>query len=409
MFSEYDITEKPLDNMAKTEGETKAEAVTNNKETNNNTEDFSKKENNKIENGNQTENTKDWNIKNYINSKTSEYRWFFDTFPNARHEDNSQLRTWEKFQEAMASEIGWITEKKIKWFDKNLWDWKNAEVIEKDWQISIKITQKSKDGNNKELSISLNNFRENTWWELTQNNQQKNEPLIIINWDESLLNDLLNSEENKWEDFQVSDKIINRNIALKDNPDLFKKIFDSIDTKIINPSKEEFYGYVDHAKKIIDSEEFPKFLLEQDNRNNIEWDSNSFVEYLLSNMDKPDIAEQDLVACKTLLSLCILLRNSSNSIQDIKETLWYTEEKNIWKEKTIEWWDHLIEFLPINESDLEHFIACKDEVINLAINELSNEKQSIIMSQQDFVIAQTDKNIWDKLKQINKFLYYLNK
>jgi len=352
------------------------------------------------------------NLKNDIGSRTDEYRWFFDVFPNNRHEDASHLSPWEWFQESMAAEVGWLTEKKIKWFDRDLWVWKRAEVSEHNWEISIKIIQEWSDWNHKELSISLNNFKpltDENWNGVTKDNQETMWPTISINWDNSLLMDLLDNSANKWDESKNSWNVINQVVTLKDSPELFSKIFDSIDAKIISPEKNEFYGYVDHAKKLIESEKFSEYLLEQDDRNNVERDSNSFIEYLLSNMDEAEISNEDLVACKTLLSLCILLRNSSNSIDSIKESLWYHTETSLWKEKNVQWWEHLIEFLPINESDLEHFIACRDEVVTLAINELTNERQKIMLSQTDFVTAQNDGNVWDKLQQINKFLSYLNK
>ena len=358
------------------------------------------------EDSNENQATNIQNLENYINSKTGEYNWFFDSFPNDRHEDASQLSWWEKVQLFMASEIGWITEKKIKWFDRNIWDGKMAEVVESNWDVSIKITQELKDGNHKELSISLNNLNN------TNNNQQWNngtwnsseiiQPIINISWDKSLLDDLL--IWNTWNDNIVPWEMINQTITMQENPELFKTVFDCVNSQIINPEKEEFYGYVDHAKKIIDSEQFPEFLLQQDNWDNLERDSNYFVQYLLDTIEKSDVSEQDLIACKTLLSLCILLRNSSNNIQSIKETLWYDEEENIWKEKTIQWWENLIEFLPINENDLRKFMACRDEVIQLGIQELENEKVKFLSS-WDAISSQDN----PKIREIYRFLYCLNK
>lgn len=339
-----------------------------------------------------------------ISSKMTEYRWFFDSYPNNFHEDTSKLSTWDKFYESMASGIWEITEKKIKWFDRDLSNGKKAEVREEWWQIYIKISQELKDGNRKELSISLNNF------EMIANPQDNIQPTISINWDELLLNDLL-GKNNLNNDIQSWDRTINEVLSMNSNMDLFQEVFDSVNERIITQEKEELYGYVDHAKKIIDSDQFPEFLLKQDNWTDTEWwlNQNSFVEYLITNIEQGTIGEntleqQDLVACKVLLSLCILLRNSSNNIQAIKKTLWFPEDKNIWKERTIQWWENLIEFLPINETDLKKFMACRDEVIDLGVKEIENEKAKLLSSEN---ISAPNYN--QKWWEITRLLNCLNK
>lgn len=382
MFSEYYDNKEPIDKEEKQE---------------------TREENNWLEwqkeweenpNKEEKETAKVQSLQAHISSKMVEYRWFFDGFPNALHEDTSWWSMWKGAYEAMASEIWGITEKKIKWFDKNLWNGKNVEVRENWWQIHVKI----KEGNEKEVSLSLNNFESinNTWksWE------NKIKPTISINWDGELLNDFLWEKVenlNSWES-------INTLLTMDDNADLFEKVFDNIHEKIISKEIQDLDGYVDRAKNMIDSANFPEYLLEQDNRNNIEWDSNSFVEYLITNIEGKALDIQDLVACKVLLSLCILLRNSSNNIETIKEVLWFVEDENLWKEKTIQWGENLIEFLPINEKDLKKFMTCRDEVINLGRQELENEETKNLSSNNT---DNPDNDV--KLREINKLLDCLNK
>ena len=80
-------------------------------------------------------------LKSEISSKASGYKSFFDSYPNSFHENISWLSVRQWLYESFASEIWGITEKKIKWFNRELWDGKRAEVREKWWQIYLKITQ----------------------------------------------------------------------------------------------------------------------------------------------------------------------------------------------------------------------------------------------------------------------------
>jgi len=346
-------------------------------------------------------------LKSEISSKMTEYRSFFDSFPNAFHEDISQLTWLEKVQTFMASEIGWITEKKIKWFDRNLWDGKKAEVREEWWQIYLKITQEWKGWNNKELSISLNNF------ESIKNDKKDGEntiqPTIAINWDESLLNDLLgnnnwNNNESEW--WNITSKVLN----MDKDTELFKKVFNSVHENIISKEIQDFHGYIKFANdKTLEVK--ADFLLkkgyedEDINLDNKDYEEylDFFIDTLVRNIEEPNLKQNDLIVLESLLALCWILRiNSGNGIQDIKRTLWFTEEKNIWKEKTVQWWENLIEFLPINESDLEHFIACREDLKNMCVNTLSKEKEKYLSNAIEY---QNDPKVW----KINKILNCLNK
>ena len=74
-------------------------------------------------------------LETHINSRTGEYWSFFNNFPNAFHVDTSGRSIWKDIYEVWESEIWWITEKKIKWFDKTFGDGKSVEVREDNWDI----------------------------------------------------------------------------------------------------------------------------------------------------------------------------------------------------------------------------------------------------------------------------------
>lgn len=390
MFLEdFETTIKPLDDMANSKDESGLAL----QETEQKIEQKA---------GQQTEKIN--SLKSEVSSKMTQYRWFFDSYPNAFHEDMSQWSVWRSFYESMVSAFSDVSEKKIKWFDRNLWDGNFVEVRENWWQIYLKIKHKWEDWNDRELSISLNNF------DLINNDKEDGiQPTISISWDESLLDYLLdnnwNTDASKWKNVEGTWVFVNKVLTMNADTDLFKKVFDSVHEKIIFREIQDFHGYVQHANdKTLEVK--TDFLLKKGYENedvNLEGEDykeylDFFIDSLVTNIEASDIEPQDLIVYQTLLSLCILLRNSSNNIQDIKKTLWFEEEDNVWKEKTVQWWEDLIEFLPINETDLEHFIACRDLLKNMCMEKLLEEKKLYI---SDAIEYQSDPRVSEIIRLLN--------
>lgn len=326
-----------------------------------------------------------------INEDINRFRNFFNDFPNNFHEETNFAQGENMLR---ADSNNWAPEQKIKWFEKTFGNGKSVKVKENDGTITFEFFDEN-NPNPTPTKITLSNFNnllDESWNVIWK-------PRITKQWS---WNNLPDSIIWAFAEFPWS---MSMELS-KDNAENFINIFNVLKDNIIQPKIQEFHGYAQRMNELLSESSYYEEILDSKLFGPEETELDTFIKTLLENSKW--IENDDLIARKVLLSICILLRNSSNNLTTIKQALWFTQESAVWKEKTLQWGEDLIEFLQITiKNDIGKFIACKEELIQLAIEELTTQKQNLRQWRNYFVASENDGEKEQQIKEIQKILEYL--
>ena len=307
-------------------------------------------------------------VKDQINKRVN-YLTYND--PNNHNWEKKKYSFGEMFSEVAESEIWQIAEKKIPWFERTLPNWCKAKVVCSDDHFSLNITKESITWKKEYLNINLTDFQDNEN-NVQNNGQDKKEnamPKMTITWNIKLLDNNLNwwmSEKPVWD---------NINLSIWDQYDIVR-ILQSIEENVMRFEREEVDAHEDKRqqqnKEAIDreQEEYRLLLIEISKEMNSEPPETyeKIADYMINSRNFNSGWEY-LSARRTFLALCIMLQSVGN-INEVKDIILENEETNIQRTantKNIEWWEHIVEYLQNNPTDLQILIDNKSKIISYVL------------------------------------------
>lgn len=346
MFSEYMETEEPLK-----EKEYHEEMASDK-------ENWLEDENNDSKKENLSE--EDKNLQNSKKKLNERYDVMSNAYPNWSFEKILSIDENQGKQTKLnISRWEWWT-----FFSVNM-----SEMVK--WEDWKQIVDKS-------LTLNFIDFVENIPWDSTTFNWKQNEkkqiPNIAINWDLSMLSNLVETENWNWENILDTGLLDISSINGKND------IINYVDKNIMRSPINSVYWYAN--KQYVDNILEEIKANKKDKMEEKPVDNNDITDYILNSIDKESISTYKKDVFDVIICLGIILRNSTNQeISQLTEDNQNEENKSLLTSiSSISSWENIIEYL---SSNLDFFLNKKDDLKNQVLKNYENE---ISMEEFNFLV-----------------------
>lgn len=249
--------------------------------------------------------------------------------------------------------------------DISRWEWwtffsvNMSEMVK--WEDWKQILDKS-------LTLNFIDFAENIPWDSASFNREQNEkqqvPNVAINWDISMLSNLVETENWNWQNIFDTGLLDINSINGKN------EIINYVDKNIMKAPIDSVYWYAN--KQFVENMLEEIKLNQKDTQEEKQIDNNDITDYILNSVDKESISVYKKDVFDVMICLGIILRNSSNQeMSQLRENNQDEDNKSLLTSiSSISSWENIIEYL---SSNLDFFLNKKDDLKNQVLKNYENE------------------------------------